>query len=102
MHRPIQRREFLKNSAVLAAGLSLPLLSGCATSPGRKPKGAVTRPGPADRVNLGIVGFGTIAQDTIGNFLGDPRVQVVAVADPVKELPNYGYKGERTGGRLVG
>ena len=78
-------------------------LAGCAT-PRVPPKTAkrATRPNPSDRVTLGIVGFGTIAHDTIGNFLADPRVQVVAVADPVAELPNYGYRGERVGGRLEG
>lgn len=60
------------------------------------------RPRPSGRVNLGVIGFGTIAHDTIMNFLGDPRVQVVAVADPVSDLPNYGYSGEYHGGRLVG
>jgi predicted dehydrogenase len=102
MRRSIPRREFLKNSAILAAGLSLPLLSGCAASTRVKAGKAPGRPGPADRINLGVVGFGTIAHDTIVNFLGDPRVQVVAVADPVRELGNYGYKGDRTGGRLAG
>jgi len=103
MSRSLDRRDFLKHSAALTAGFSLAGLAGCATPP-RKVAARTTpsRPGPADRVTLGVVGFGTIAQDTIANFLGDPRVQVVAVADPVRELPNYGYKGERTGGRLVG
>jgi predicted dehydrogenase len=53
-------------------------------------------------VHLGVIGFGTIAHDTIMNFLGDPRVQVVAVADPVSNLGNYGYEGELRGGRLYG
>ncbi len=100
MTRPIDRRDFLKSSAALAAGLSVAGLAGCATR--ARVKTAPSRPGPADRVTLGLVGFGTIAQDTLNNFLGDPRVQVVAVADPVKELGNYGYRGERQGGRLVG
>lgn len=102
MSHPLARRDFLKHSAALAAGLSFAGLAGC-VSPRRVPvKTTPSRPAPSARVTLGIVGFGTIAQDTIGNFLADPRVQVVAVADPVRELPNYGYKGERMGGRLVG
>lgn len=102
MHRSLDRRDFLKSSAALAAGISLSALAGCNSVPSAGSRKRRARPAPSQRVALGIVGFGTIAQDTIMNFLGDPRVQVVAVADPVKELSNYGYKGERLGGRLVG
>lgn len=98
MKREFDRREFLKASALLAAGAALPAFSGC-TSPAATP---APRPTPGNRITLGIVGFGTIAHDTIFNFLGDPRVQVVAVADPVADLPNYGYQAERRGGREVG
>ena len=53
-------------------------------------------------MTLGIIGFGTIANGTAKNFLRDDRVQVVAVADPVSDLGNYGYKGELRGGHLFG
>lgn len=95
----MQRRDFLKTSAVLAAGLALPGLTSCATA---KTSRTRRRPGAADRVNVGLIGFGTIAHATTPNFLSDPRVQIVAVADPVSELPHYGYAGEYTGGRLKG
>ncbi len=98
MKQQILRRDFLKTSAVLAAGFALPGLASCATLNRRAPR----RPGAADRINVGLVGFGTIAHATTPNFLADPRVQIVAVADPVSELPNYGYAGEYTGGRLKG
>src|SRR4051812_17943028 len=95
----LTRRDFLSQSArVVAAGLALPALNSCA-SLGRP---AVRRPKPSERVNLGLIGFGTIAFATVPNFLADPRVQIVAVADPVSELPHYGYQGEKRGGRLVG
>jgi len=95
----LRRRAFLKTSALLAAGLSIPgLTSSCVSSRSRTAR----RPGAADRLNVGLVGFGTIAHATTPNFLADPRVQIVAVADPVTELPNYGYSGEHTGGRLKG
>ena len=90
----MDRREFIQASTLALAGAALPLLTSCATT-GR-------RPSPSARINLGVIGFGTIAHDTIMNFLGDPRVQVVAVADPVSNLGNYGYQGEYRGGRLVG
>ena len=94
----MQRRDFLKTSALLAAGLALPQL---ASGESPKPRPA-KRPAAGSRINVGLIGFGTIAHATTPNFLSDPRVQIVAVADPVSELPNYGYGGEYTGGRLKG
>ena len=96
MKKELTRREFLQASAIALAGAAMPSLTSCSTAP------SSTRPSASNRINLGVVGFGTIAHDTIFNFLGDPRIQVVAVADPVSELGNYGYGGELRGGRLVG
>lgn len=98
MNRSLHRRDFIKTSALAAAGLVLPALTSCSSTGTR----SVRRPAPGSRVNVGLVGFGTIAHSTTPNFLSDPRVQVVAVADPVNELPNYGYGGEKSGGRQVG
>lgn len=92
----MNRRSFLKTTAVAAAGLSFPTIIP-ASALGRD-----GRPAPSERVTLGLIGFGTIAHSTTPNFLGDERVQIVACADPVSELQNYGYSGELTGGRLVG
>jgi predicted dehydrogenase len=99
MNNNLSRREFItKSSLAVAAGIGSTALTSCVmpTTP------HVRRPKPSDRVNLGVVGFGTIAFSTVPNFLADPRVQIVAVADPVSELGNYGYQGESQGGRLVG
>ncbi len=99
MRSILSRREFIaQTSLAAAAGIALPTLTSC-VSPARS---RVRRPAPSERVNLGVIGFGTIAFSTVPNFLADPRVQVVAVADPVSELPHYGYQGEKRGGRLVG
>lgn len=98
MKYPIQRRDFIKSSALLAAGLSLPGLTSCVSPRTRTAR----RPAAGSRLNVGLVGFGTIAHATTPNFLADERVKIVAVADPVSELPNYGYSGEHTGGRLKG
>ena len=99
MNDRLTRRQFISQSALAAAaGFALPALSSC-VAPGRP---QVRRPKPSERVNLGVCGFGTIAFSTVPNFLADPRVQIVAVADPVSELPHYGYQGEKQGGRLVG
>lgn len=91
----LHRRDFIKSSALLTASL---VLTSCASRTKRAPR----RPAAGSRINIGLVGFGTIAQSTTPNFLSDDRVQVVAVADPVAELGNYGYQGELRGGRLVG
>lgn len=98
----INRREFLRGTALTTAGLfTVPsLLTSCATAPSASV--SARRPAAADRVALGVIGFGTIAHGTVRNFLADERVQVVAVADPVSDLPNYGYQGSMRGGRLVG
>jgi hypothetical protein len=94
----LNRREFIfKTALASAAAVALPSLTSCTTSRGR-----VRRPKPSGRVNLGVIGYGTIAFTTVPNFLADPRVQILAVADPVTELGNYGYAGEERGGRLAG
>lgn len=95
----MNRREFItKSSLAAAAGFVLPAFASC-NAPSRA---RVRRPAPSGRVNLGVIGFGTIAFTTVPNFLAEARVQVVAVADPVTDLPNYGYAGKQRGGRLVG
>ena len=85
------RRRFLKTTA--ASAVAFPTLIP-ATAIG---KGG--RPAPSERVNVALIGFGTIAQATTQGFLSDKRTQVVAVADPAKELTHYGYAGELIGGR---
>jgi predicted dehydrogenase len=95
----MNRREFLRTSLAAGAVLATPsLFTACASASVRKPR----RPKPSDRIQVGFVGFGTMAGDSLPNFLGQERVQVVAIADPVAEQGNYGYRGERQGGRLVG
>ena len=98
MNHRLNRREFLKASSLALVGAALPSLTSCTTTTASRS----ARPPPSGRVNLGVIGFGTITHDTIMNFLGNPKVQVVAVADPVSNLGNYGYEGELRGGRLYG
>ncbi|MEM7385400.1 MAG: Gfo/Idh/MocA family oxidoreductase [Verrucomicrobiota bacterium] len=87
------RRRFLKTAA---SALAMPAIIP-ATAIG---KGG--RPAPSERIEVGLLGYGTIAQATTPVFLVDERVQVVAVADPASELTHYGYAGELTGGHAVG
>ena len=86
------RRSFLKKSAF---AMGFPTIIP-ATAIG---KGG--RPAPSERITVGLIGYGTIAIDWTGNFLNDERVQVIAVADPMKKYGHYGYKGEKMGGRDV-
>lgn len=88
---PPSRRQFIKTSA-----LAFPTLIP-ATAIGK-----AGRPAPSERVTVALFGFGTIAQATTPGFLSDARSQVVAVADPAKELTHYGYAGELLGGRATG
>ena len=57
------------------------------------------RPAPSERINIGIIGYGTMAHDNLGNFLYHNRVQVTAVSDPNRGTTSlYGYNGKRGGG----
>jgi predicted dehydrogenase len=87
------RRNLLKG--ILATGVAPYLIPASAL-------GRDGRPAPSERIALGCVGFGTIAHYTVPSFLSDPRVQVVAIADPAKDHAAYGYSSELRGGRDVG
>ncbi|MBI2497411.1 MAG: hypothetical protein HYV75_05660 [Opitutae bacterium] len=85
-----------RNFIAATAGLALPAALAARVAPNRA---RVRRPAPSERINVAVIGFGTIARTTVPNFLNHERVQVVAVADPVSDLPNYGYTGEHRGER---
>jgi len=92
----LTRRALIKNSVLTAAAAGFPsIIPGTAL-------GLNGRPAASERITLAALGFGTIAHTTVPAFLQDERVQIVAVADPVSELGNYGYSGEKMGGRLAG
>ncbi|MBR4172363.1 MAG: Gfo/Idh/MocA family oxidoreductase [Kiritimatiellae bacterium] len=89
----VSRRRFLEGA------LSFPVIisSGCIGI--RKGMVAPKRPQPSERINVGFIGYGTMAHDNIGNFLNNQNVQVVAVSDPNKGTDKlYGYNGARGGG----
>lgn len=60
------------------------------------------RPAPSERITVGCIGWGTIAGDWTPSFLNNNKCQVIAVADPMKKGPKYGYRGEEIGGREAG
>lgn len=61
------------------------------------------RPKPSGRVNLAVIGCGTMGRGDMLAFMKDPRVRIAAVCDPVGELRDYGYSPRRRswGGRLA-
>ncbi len=93
----LSRRAFFigAGSTAFLGGCKCGLLgSGC--RPPRRPK-------PSERINVAIVGCGTMGRGNMEMFIRDPRAQVVAVCDPVTELKDYGYsrKGRGLGGRIA-
>ncbi len=91
------RRDFLASSASL---LAMPAIipAGCVSHKNRTAR----RPLPSQRLNMGVIGYGTMANDNLGNFLNNPQAQIVAVCDPVSKTDQYGYKAEHTLGREPG
>ena len=89
----VSRRKFL---AASAATIAFPTIIPSSAI------GSGDRPAPSNRINVAAIGFGTIAFTTVPNFLNNEGVQVVAVSDVNRKSGNYGYQGEKEGGRLVG
>ncbi len=90
----VSRRHFLSGAGSLLAFPTI-ISSGC-VSLGKR---SARRPLPSERINVGIIGYGTMAHDNIGNFLNNEHVQVVAVSDPNRGTDTlYGYNGKRGGG----
>ncbi|MDA0349291.1 MAG: Gfo/Idh/MocA family oxidoreductase [Verrucomicrobia bacterium] len=89
----VSRRKFLAASATAVAFPTIIPASAL---------GAGKKPAPSNRINVACLGFGTIAYTTVPNFLNNDGVQVVAMADPNRYSGNYGYQGEKVGGRLAG
>jgi len=76
------RREFFRD----AAFASLFAAGGC-----RMFGGDARRPAPSERINLAVIGCGTMGKGNMSGFLRDPRVRVTVVCDPVRTSPAYGY-----------
>src|SRR5580704_14811257 len=90
----MDRRAFLKTTA---AAVSAPLFV---------PASALGRGGRAsarNRITLGVIGTGNQGTNDLQDFLGDERVQVVAVCDVNKETPGYwnGAIGGREPARVL-
>ena len=76
----LSRRQFIRQTAGTAAVLSFPTIIPASAL------GKDGRPAPSERIVMGSIGYGTIAFSTTGNFLSNPKVQMVAVADPARSV----------------
>ena len=74
----ISRRFFIGTGATALLGSGCCHFGACGAN--------VRRPKPSERVNLAVIGCGTMGRGNMQAFMQDPRVQVVAVCDPVTEL----------------
>ena len=68
------RREFLKHSAMTAAGLTVGL--GAASSPAFAKK-----PGANDKIRVGFIGLGNRGTQLMSRFMANPDVEVAALCD---------------------
>ena len=86
------RRFFLGAAGACALG-------GCSTfNIGRREP---RRPAASERINLAVIGCGTMGRGNMMAFLQDPRVQVTVVCDPVTAVNDHGYSPDHRdwGGR---
>jgi len=86
------RRDFLRHTLhASAAGFGFPtIVPGSAL-------GLSGRVAPSNRITLGVIGTGNQGFNDLHSFLGDERVQIVAVCDVNREGPGY-WQG-KIGGR---
>src|SRR5580698_1376096 len=91
---PMNRRAFLKTTAAKRRSGNN---HGCR----RSDRGG--RVSAGNRITLGVIGTGNQGTNDLQDFLGDERVQVVAVCDVNKETPGYwnGAIGGREPARVL-
>ena len=95
-HRTMTRRSFLGQTAMGAA--VAPLILRSVSLLGQE------KPAPSERITLGVIGTDNQGFNDMRGFLGDPRVQIVAVCDVNKESPGYWngkVAGREPGRKLV-
>ena len=80
------RRDFIRNSAVSTAAISLPMIVP-ARALGKD--GAVA---PSERITLGVIGIGPRCRYVLGGMLTQPDLQCVAIADVQASRRDEGKK----------
>ncbi len=100
----LNRREFLSTAtkAGMGAGIGLTVLPSHVM-------GGSGRVAPSDRINIGLIGYGSQSRKMLPGWLDEPFFQFTSVCDPNKESYDYpdwgGPRGEvagTAGGRDVG
>src|SRR5258706_14087613 len=76
----LSRRQFVKTSAVAAAGFTIVP---------RHVLGGAGFVAPSEKITLAHIGCGTQGLREMPGLLSMPEIQIVAVCDPVKEGHNY-------------
>jgi predicted dehydrogenase len=92
MMRSSTRRSFLKKAGTAVSAIFV--------APTIIPASALGKNGhiaPSDRINLAFIGAGNQAENDVGGFLSDERVQITAICDVNKE--STGYWDGKVGGR---
>ncbi len=82
------RREFIKNTATTAVGLTI-IPSFVMGGPGRVP--------PSDKLNIALIGSGTQALKQLPDWLKRPELQFISVCDPNRESYDYPLWGKSMG-----
>ncbi len=70
--RTVSRRDFLRTSAAVGAGLAFPAIV---------PASVFGADAPSERITIGCIGVGRMGTGDLGEALGFKQVQVVAVCD---------------------
>lgn len=98
--RSLSRRGFLRRSAILGAGLTLPTIV---------PHSVFGAAAPSDRITVGCIGVGRMGTGDLREALGFDQVQVIAVCDAdskrvqaAKKLVESHYAGRSGGGAYQG
>src|SRR5687767_2713469 len=89
--RKASRRRFLQTTAAATA------MSGFPTIIPASALGLEDKPSPSNRITVAMIGTGNQGFNDLRSFLGDERVQIVAVCDVNKE--SLGYWEGKLGGR---
>ena len=84
----MNRREFLRGSAAA----SLFAVGGCRMFDGGFC--AEGHPEASGRINVAIIGCGTMGNGNMWGFLRDPRVRVTVTCDPTRSCKAYGYSAD--------
>ena len=79
----ISRRDFLKSSALAAAGLALPTIV---------PSSALAANAPSNRITIGCIGVGRMGLGDMREIMGFDQAQVVAVCDVDANRVKYAQK----------